>query len=87
MQTNKTGVSSWYPQNFNLTNKKFVYVDDSYFSGSTARKIDNFLSDYKSSIVKISVIYDGSKDRVKNMKSLIRYYDLNIPSWNQENNI
>lgn len=74
MQTNKIGVNSWYPTDFNLENKKFLYVDDSYFSGSTARKINDFLQDFNSNIKGVSVIYDGSKEKSKFVKSFFRYY-------------
>jgi hypothetical protein len=75
MLTNKIGVQNWYPNDFDLKNKKFIYVDDSYFSGSTARKIDNFLNEYKSSIKKVNVIYDGSKEKSTYVNSFFRYYN------------
>jgi len=74
MLTHKTGVSGWYPIDFDLDNKEFIYVDDSYFSGSTARKIDDFLKEHNSKIKSVSVIYDGSKERSKMVKSFFRYY-------------
>ncbi len=74
MLTNKTGVNGWYPVDFELNDKQFLYVDDSYFSGSTYKKIDLFLQDYNSRIKNISVIYDGSKEKSKMVKSFFRYY-------------
>ncbi len=74
MMTNEIGINNWYPIDFELDNKEFLYVDDSYFSGSTARKIDNFLSEYNSRVKSISVIYDGSKEKNKMVKSFFRYY-------------
>lgn len=74
MLTNKTGISGWYPENFDLENKEFVYVDDSLFSGSTSKKIDDFLRERNSKIKSISVIYDGSKEKNKMVKSFFRYY-------------
>jgi hypothetical protein len=59
---------------FEVLDKKFVYVDDSYFSGKTAEKINNYLSLRNSKISTIEVIYDGSKDRKNNVKSFFRYY-------------
>ena len=73
MTTYDMGVYKYFPE-FNLSNKKFVYVDDSYFSGKTAEKINNYLSLRKSRISTIEVIYDGSKDRKNNVKSFFRYY-------------
>ena len=74
MMTNKTGVNNWYPPDFDLSNKDYVYVDDSYFSGGTARKINGFLSEHNSKIKHVSVIYDGSKEKSKLVKSFFRYY-------------
>lgn len=74
MMTDETGVNNWYPIDFELDNKEFIYVDDSYFSGSTARKIDSFLREHNSKIKSISVIYDGSKEKNKMVKSFFRYY-------------
>jgi len=74
MLTNRTGVKSWYPPDFKLEDKEFLYVDDSYFSGSTARKVNNFLRDYDSKVKSVSVIYDGSKKKVKGVRSFFRYY-------------
>lgn len=74
MLTHRTGVSGWYPPDFDLEGKSFLYVDDSYFSGSTARKINDFLKEHNSKIKSVSVIYDGSKERSKMVKSFFRYY-------------
>jgi hypothetical protein len=73
--THQKNVSGFYPQDFDLNNKQFIYVDDSYFSGSTAKKIDNFLNKTQSSIKSVSVIYDGSKEKSKFVNSFFRYYD------------
>lgn len=74
MLTNRIGVNNWYPPDFDFENKEFVYIDDSLFSGSTYRKIDNFLKEHNSRIKSISVIYDGSKEKNKMIKSFFRYY-------------
>ena len=70
-----SNVNYWYPPDFNFENKKFLYVDDSYFSGNTVRKINNFLSEKGSSIRSVSVIYDGSKHKSDFVKSFFRYYN------------
>ena len=83
MQTNNIGISSYYPNEFDLNNKKFVYIDDSYFSGSTVTKVKEFLKKHNSNIKSVSVIYDGSKEINDNVNSFIRYYDIkDLPSWN-----
>jgi hypothetical protein len=74
MLTHSKGVSGWYPEGFDLEGKDFVYVDDSYFSGSTVRKIDDFLNQHGSRIKSVSVIYDGSKEKIPFVKSFFRYY-------------
>jgi len=74
MLTNKTGVNSWYPEDFDLDDKKFIYIDDSYFSGSTVSKIDNFLKTKDSKVKRVFVIYDGSKVKKKGVNSFFRYY-------------
>lgn len=74
MLTKDKGVTTWYPANFDLNNKQFVFIDDSLFSGSTYRKIDAFLNEHDSSIESISVIYDGSKTKDKMVSSFFRYY-------------
>ena len=73
--THNKDVTGYYPSNFDLNNKQFVYVDDSYFSGITAKKIDDYLQKTYSSIKSISVIYDGSKVKSKKVNSFFRYYD------------
>lgn len=75
MCTKKKGVTCWYPYNIDLDNKSFVFVDDSLFSGGTAKKIDTHLrEDHNSKLKGISVVYDGSKERNNSVKSLFRYY-------------
>lgn len=74
MRTNRTDVNDWYPSDFNFNDKNFIYIDDSLFSGSTYQKINNFLKPYNSTIKSISVIYDGSKEKNKMIKSFFRYY-------------
>jgi len=74
MATHEIGVHEWYPDNFDISNKQFVYVDDSYFSGNTVKKINDFLLKMNSSIKVVSVIYDGSKIKSKMVKSFFRYY-------------
>lgn len=74
MQTDKIGVTGWYPTDFDFSDKEFVYIDDSLFSGSTYKKIDNFLNTKNSRIKSVHVIYDGSKEKNKMIKSFFRYY-------------
>lgn len=74
MSTLDLGVQKWYPEDFDLQNKEFIYIDDSYFSGGTANKINSFLQEKNSKLKSISVIYDGCKEKKKYVRSFFRYY-------------
>lgn len=67
-------VSSYYPKSFDLKNKKFVFVDDSYFSGITTKKIDEYLKKHNSKIKQVAVVYNGNKNKSSFVKSFYRYY-------------
>lgn len=69
------GVTNYSPTNFDIKDKEFIYVDDSYFSGKTVNRISEFLTKYGSKIKHVSVIYDGSKEKKSFVKSFFRYYD------------
>jgi hypothetical protein len=76
MCTNRIGVTCWYPSDFDLDNKEFVFVDDSLFSGGTVKKVDDYLSEnHNSSVKSVSVVYDGSPNKNHLVKSLFRYYE------------
>ena len=75
MLTNNINVESWIPSDFDMYNKDFIYVDDSYFSGGTVRKIERFLDTHNSSIKKVNVMYDGSEERLSTVNSFYRYWD------------
>lgn len=65
-----------------LSLKKFVnegelytFVDDSYFSGKTARIVKEALEKEGCYFDGVSVIYDGCKEKKDNVMSMYRYYD------------
>lgn len=58
-----------------LYNKQIIFIDDSFYSGKTANKIEDFLRSRGSSIFTTYVFYDGSKEKYGSVKSLYRYYD------------
>lgn len=61
-----------------IYNKDFIFIDDSYYSGTTKISIDNFLKKFFSSkIIKTYVIYDGNDTKSKDRISLYNYYDWN----------
>lgn len=53
----------------------FIFLDDSYYSGSTKKAIEEFLKRYNSRILRTYVIYDGKEEMEPDRKSLYRYYD------------
>ncbi len=72
--TQNRGIEYFYPENFNLSDKEYVYIDDSYFSGKTVKTINNFLNKYNSSIKGVNVVYNGSPEKTNFVKSIYRYY-------------
>ena len=75
IMTKDKGVTYYYPSDFDIEDREFVFVDDSLFSGKTFRVIEDFLKKHNSTIEYISVIYDGSKEKSPKIHSLYRYYD------------
>jgi hypothetical protein len=73
--TKNKGINSYYPENFDLDNKEFIFVDDSIFSGKTVDLIENYLiEEHKSKIVSVKVGYDGSRNLNREIESLYNYY-------------
>lgn len=60
---------------FDISNQAFVFLDDSYYSGTTNKVIDDFLRQYNSRIIRTYVIYDGNDEKSKNRIALYSYYD------------
>lgn len=58
-----------------INNGKFVFIDDSYFSGRTVLVIQNEIERLGGKFLGSYVIYDGSKIKEDNVDSLYRYYD------------
>ena len=58
-----------------LYDKQIIFIDDSFYSGKTANKVEDFLRSRRSSIFKTYVFYDGCKEKYKDVESLYRYYD------------
>lgn len=55
---------------------KYIFVDDTYYSGKTTDKVKEFVSRYfGKDIVKTYVFYDGSLNKNEDVKSLYRYYE------------
>lgn len=67
-------------KNNSIKNKKFIFIDDSYYSGTTEVTIKEFLKKFNSTITKTFAIYDGNDKQSTNRESLYRYYDWNVGS-------
>lgn len=58
-----------------IDNQDFILFDDSFYSGSTKRKIDDYLKGFNSKIIQTYVVYDGSREKQKGLKHIYRYRD------------
>lgn len=53
----------------------YIFLDDSFYSGTTRNSIASVLGSLNGRIVKTFVIYDGAKVRQKDVLSMFRYFD------------
>ncbi len=58
-----------------IEGRKCIFIDDSYFSGTTARKVKELVDLLGGKFLGTIVAYDGSKQKKNNVISLYRYYD------------
>lgn len=58
-----------------IKGKRFLFIDDSYFSGKTAMVVKEEIERLGGTFVGTLVAYDGAKVEEKNVWSLYRYYD------------
>lgn len=58
-----------------IKGEKFVFVDDSYFSGRTALVVKEEIERLGGIFVGSVVAYDGAKEKDPDVDSLYRYYD------------
>lgn len=63
-----------------INNKDFIFVDDSFYSGTTGFSIDLFLKKIGSRILKTYVVYDGNDTKSPDRIALYNYYDWNTGS-------
>ena len=59
---------------FTFKSSKFIFLDDSYYSGKTLNAVSEFVKKGGGVIEKSYVFYDGSPVKT-NVQSLYRYYD------------
>ena len=57
-----------------IKDKKYIFLDDSYYSGKTQRAVRNEIERLGGKLVNTFVIYDGSVNKSEDVKSLYRYY-------------
>lgn len=55
--------------------KDYIFLDDSFYSGTTMKAIASKLGALSGRIVKTFVIYDGSKTKRNDVFSMYRYFD------------
>ena len=58
-----------------IDGQDYIFIDDSFYSGSTKKAIEEWLKQHNSKIIKTYVIYDGNDKKFDDLKSLYRYYD------------
>lgn len=64
-----------YSNEYNVCDKKVVFIDDSYYLGRTRDKIKASLEENKGTLISTYVFYDGSKIKDESVHSFYRYYD------------
>ena len=62
-------------EDFNIENKKLIFIDDSYYLGRTRDTIRNAIEENHGTLINTYVFYDGSKAKEDNVHSFYRYYD------------
>ena len=58
-----------------LETTDYIFLDDSFYSGTTRNSIASVLSSLNGRITKTFVIYDGAKVRQRDVFSMFRYFD------------
>ena len=58
-----------------IKGQKFVFIDDSYFSGRTALVVKEEIERLGGTFIGSLVAYDGSREKDPTVDSLYRYYD------------
>ena len=61
--------------NYNIENKKIIFIDDSCYSKKTINKVKKYVENNNGIFIKTFVFYDGSKEKSNNIISFYRYYD------------
>lgn len=70
----KDGLAAVMGEDTTKSYTNYIFIDDSFYSGTTRDKINNVLARKNSKIVKTLVAYDGSKHKDDTVFSLFRYH-------------
>lgn len=76
LRDGKELIAFW--NDYNITMKKIIFIDDSFYLGRTRDKIAQAIKRYHGTLTNTYVFYDGSKEKEENVHSFYRYYD-NFP--------
>lgn len=60
---------------YDIKEKNFIFIDDSYYLGRTRNKIKSTIEKYGGNLLCSYVFYDGSKVKDDLVHSFYRYYD------------
>lgn len=72
---NNVEIKNTKNSNKSIYNKELIFIDDSFYSGKTLNKVDEYVTKNRGLIKTAYVFYDGSLEKYDHVKSLYRYYD------------
>jgi hypothetical protein len=58
-----------------IKKQDYIFLDDSYYSGRTVNVVRKALEEQQGNLVKTFVIYDGKKNKDKDLEYFYRYFD------------
>ena len=64
-----------FSKEYNISNKKVIFIDDSFYLGRTRDKIKQAIEEAQGTLINTYVFYDGSKEKDETVHSFYRYYD------------
>lgn len=65
-------------QRVNIIGRSFIFFDDSFYSGTTFKKVQEEVIKCGGALSKAFVVYDGSKEQLPYVCSLYRYYETGV---------
>jgi orotate phosphoribosyltransferase-like protein len=58
-----------------IKKQDYIFLDDSYYSGRTVNVVRKAIEEQQGNLVKTYVIYDGKKNKDKDIEYFYRYFD------------